>query len=467
MASSSVVPIALGPHLAGEFESLLVAVDAAWKKAATDPLLGHRGVGVPQADALLAEFSVKLRDLLPKRSVANDGPNLYIATQIYKDGGHTGLLGDMARAIEGPARLLITNKHGHHPKKPGPAHLERIGRLAEGIIVLRSEKELERFEELLGWLREMRPRRVILFHHPDDPLPVIAAAASGADQVAIVHHADAIPSLGLHLPGVILIDLNPTAAAFSRAWGLSPALLPMTVPDPGPRPRGFLVRGQPVTATCARSHKLRSEHPVCYTNAVPEILASTGGWHVHIGALEDEMLATILRGMDERGIARDRLIYHELVPSLARALHENDVDVYLSSFPIDGARTNVEVASAGVPYLAFVREKKKGPPGGFSMEGRMEWTNWEDLRQCLGEITKPGFLEMKSALLRDSYLHRHHPDVFAGHLAEIFAGGKGWNDPDACVHDQKALAKLRGEAPGESIPGVRGVSQGPCAANDA
>jgi hypothetical protein len=444
MSPVSITPRPLAPELAAVFERALADVDSAWKAATLDPLLGHRGVGVPAADAMLLGFSESLRDEAGGDRGPNDGPDLFIATQIYKDGGHTGLLGDMARATRWPARLLITNKHGHHPKKPGPAHLDRIGPLADDMIVLRGEGDREKLGEVLAWLREIRPRHVFLFHHPDDALPVIAALVSRAARVAIIHHADAVPSLGLHLPGALVIDLNPTAAAYSRAWGLSPALLPMTVPDPGPRPRGFLVRGRAVTATCARSPKLRSDHPVCYANAVPEILAATGGWHVHMGALDDEMLAAIRRGMDERRITPDRLIYHELVPSLARALHENDVDVYISSFPIDGARTNVEVASAGVPFLAHVRAGRDGPPGGFPMEGRMEWTDWEDLRQRLEEIRAPGFLEAKSALLRDSYLRRHHPEIFAARLAEILAGGEGWPDPLAAIRDGEARQKLRG-----------------------
>lgn len=442
MTTTSIAPLPLGPGLAASFERTLAAVQSAWQTAVKDPRLGRRGVGVPEADSLLRTFAAELPVLAGSRNEGNDGPNLFLATQIYKDGGHTGLIGDMVRAITGPARLLITNAHGHHPKKPGPAHLDRIDRLAADMIVLRGESTVEKFQELLAWLREIRPRRIFLFHHPDDALPVLGALASGASSLTLIHHADAVPSLGLHLPEVILIDLNPTAAAFSRAWGLSPALLPMTVPDPGSRPRGFLARGRPVTATCARSHKLRSEDPICYVHAIPEILSTTGGWHVHIGTLEEDMLNAVRDGLQTHGIPPERLIYHELVPSLARALHEHDVDVYLSSFPIDGARTNVEVASAGIPYLAHVRAGKQGPPGGFPMEGRMDWTTWEDLRLRLREILEPGFLQMKSTLLRESYLQRHHPGVFARHVEEILAGGKGWEDPNASIHEQKARAKL-------------------------
>lgn len=454
MPPAFAAPLSPGNDLSADLDRVLAEVGALRAAAARDPLIGRRGVGVPAADRLLVDCSRRLRPRQGETEGPGPGPDLFLATQIYKDGGHTGLLGDMARALAAEpgrpapsARLLVTNTHGHHPRAPGPAHLDRLGPLAGEMAVLRNGTPAEKLGELLGTVRALRPRRIFLFHHPDDALPVIAAAAAdGPERIVVVHHADAVPSLGLHVPGSILIDLNPTAAAFSRAWGLSPALLPMTAPDPGPRPRGFLARGRPVTATCARSPKLRSDDPVRYTAMVPELLAATAGWHVHIGTLDDDLLAEIRRGLAERGLAPDRLIYHPHAPSLARALHEHDVDVYVSSYPIDGARTHVEVAAAGLPFLAHVPPGKRSLAGGFPMEGRMEWTGWEDLRGRLREITGAGFLEAMSVRSRASYRRLHHPAVFAEHLAAILTGGPGWVDPDAAAREAEARERLRGGA---------------------
>lgn len=435
-------------------EAVLMDAMRLWQARRADPVLGKRGVGTPDADALLIRLSIDLDAEKPGLTGRFDGPDLVLATQIYKDGGHTGLIGDLARALvdadpagNAPPRLVITNLHGHHPKAIGPAHLDRLGPVAGQPTVLQAEGLAGKLVELVTLMRAWRPRRVFLFHHPDDPLPVVAACPQWCGQAVLVHHADATPSLGLHLPGALLVDLNPTAAAFSRECGHSPALLPLTVPDPGPPPADFLARGKLITATCARGHKVRGDGPLTYAAAVGIILAATGGWHVHVGTLEEDLLDAIHRSMADHGVAEDRFLYLPLVPSLARALHEHSADVYLSSFPIDGARANIEVAAAGIAHLRFRKKGRFGPEGGFPLAGSMAWSDWDELTGCLRMLEHPLILAEKSRQIRETYETTHHPRVFAAILRDILAGGKGWADPLANERDEKARRALANPPP--------------------
>ena len=439
-------PVDLPPETAATLDE----VQHSWQECRADPHFGNKGVGVPTADALLAQFSLHLRARLPAAGGAFDGPDVILATQIYKDGGHTGLIGDLARALEESARragaalprLVITDLLGHNAKPPSPRHRARLGPVADSLVVLGGASREERLAELAARMLAWRPRRVFLCHHPEDPLPVVVSGPGWTGQCLLVHHADAVPCLGLHAPETRVIDLNPTAAAVSRVLGLDPALLPLTVPDPGPRPGCFLARGDLVTATCARSHKVRSEGPVAYTTIVPLVLAATGGWHIHIGALDDDLLAAIHGGLRAAGIEQARFVHVPLVSSLSHALHEHAVDVYLSSFPIDGARANVEVAAAGVPHLRYRREGGTGPPGGFPVAGSVVWSTWGQLREILATLHDRAVLEEKSKLSRGTYDRQHHPRVFAATLDDILAGGEGWVDPEAGARDVKARSWL-------------------------
>ena len=187
---------------------------------------------------------------------------------------------------------------------------------------------------------------------------------------------------------------------------------------------------------------MRSEGPVAYTTIVPLVLAATGGWHIHIGALDDDLLAAIHGGLRAAGIEQARFVHVPLVSSLSHALHEHAVDVYLSSFPIDGARANVEVAAAGVPHLRYRREGGTGPPGGFPVAGSVVWSTWGQLREILATLHDRAVLEEKSKLSRGTYDRQHHPRVFAATLDDILAGGAGWVDPEAGARDDKARSWL-------------------------
>ncbi len=441
---------------AENIESVLASALEMRQAVQLDPVLGKRGVGVPDADVLLEKLSLDLQMQIPGAGRPFDGPDVVLASQIYKDGGHSGLIGDLARALGeagqsqgGRLRVVITNLHGHHPKSAGPAHLGRLGPAAEQLTVLQGGSQADKLMELLGLMRDWRPRRVFLFHHPDDPLPVVASGPGWCGQSVLIHHADATPSFGLHLPGTLLVDLNPTAAAFSRMAGYSPALLPLTTPDPGPLPPTFLARGKLVTATCARGHKVRSDGPITYAAAVGVMLAAIGGWHVHIGSLEQDLLEAIQQSMEDHGVATDRFLYLPLVPSLPRALHEHAVDVYVSSFPVDGARTNVEVAAAGITHLRFRAPGKSGPEGGFPLAGSLAWSDWDSLRGHLRMLENPLVLAENSRLIRETYETQHHPRVFARIMQDILAGGKGWEDPLADARDEKARRALAKPPPGE------------------
>jgi len=411
--------------------------------------LGARALGTREGDWKLWRLG---RDWLAGKDTSmydaesmsgRPGPDVYLASQLYPDGGHTALIGDFVRALdseEASPHLILTNIHGAN-SSPLPEEIRsRTAIPAANITFLEGDSLFERLQQLFPQLMTLRPRRLFLFHHPDDPLASVVAHPEIAPQRVLVHHADRTPSFGLHIPGIQIIELNPGAASMSRFLGLIAEWLPLTAPDPGARPLGFLRRGKLVTASTGSSYKFTSDYAYSYPETVAVILRKTHGWHLHIGPLEAKTLAEIESALRAKNLELDRFIHVPWTPSVASCLWEHEVDLYLPSFPIDGARTKVEVMSSATPYLGHSeRPVARFREGEIEPEGEMVWNTWEDLASTLERVSHSTELEKQSCRVRQNYEEMHHPRVFAKQLSAILAGEGGREDPSHQERDRRTI----------------------------
>jgi hypothetical protein len=423
--------------------------------------IGGKALGVPELDWQLWRMGrqwlsrnapeIALAQVSPSRS-SPQGPDVYLATLVYEDGGHTALIGDFVRALGDhdthslPAtrpHLIVSNIGEDEPPANSDSIASRVDIPSENITYLQGATLQQRLENLFALLLKLQPGRLFLFHHPDDPLPSVVAHPEIAGQRFLVHHADSIPSFGMHLPGIQIIDLNPVASAISRAQKLSPALLLLSSPDPGPRPHGFLKRGKLTTATSGRAPKYDTPYVYTYAETVAVVLIATQGWHVHIGPLADSQLDQIHTALAKAEIPEDRFIHVPWVPSVAEALWEYHCDLYFSSFPIDGARTNTEVAASGTPHLRHATNAgRHHHQDRLALDGGLVWNIWEDLSTTLQEVSNPAILEKKSQQIRSTYDRLYHPGVFADTLNGILHGDSGIDDPEQESRDRAVILSM-------------------------
>lgn len=414
---------------------------ARMRRLHTDAGPSARALGVPEWDAQLWRLGrawlASHPELAPFAAESPAPCDVYLATQVYPIGGHTPLIGDFIRAQPGTApHLILTNTENENPSPLPDTILARLGVTQAQVTILSGPSMLDRLHQLFGELLRLSPRRLFLFHHPGDPLASVVAHPEIAAQRVLVHHADSMTSFAIHLPGVRIIDLNPVASAMTRLLGRTPALLPLTAPDPGPRPGGFLRRGRLVTATSGSAQKIARPYFYSYADTVGVILRETGGWHLHIGPLFPSTRAEIGAALSRASIPPDRFIHVPTTPSVPRTLWEHGCDVYCASFPIDGARTRVDVLASATPYVAHRTHPDE------ETAGRLVWRTWEDLAAVLHRLQDAAVLAQQSAEMRALYESTHHPTVFAQTLAVILEGGSGSVDDDSDRRDQRAVLSL-------------------------
>ncbi len=373
--------------------------------------------GVLEADRLLEKVGHLLwqRHASGKIPSSLSGGALVLATMLFPIGGHTPVIRDLANALPGPSpSLWLTMAHPSAAKGLKLEALERTG-LSEKTRVFPSDQPWERTEQIVQALVDLRPDPLFLLHHPTDCVAVIAAAAAAAmgSTVFLLHHADSLPSAGLYLSGLLIIDFTPRACGFTRSMlGLRSAWVPLTCPDPGPRMGAFMSSGAIRTALGGGRDKVNRMNSPDYPELVATLLETTGGEHVHIGTLDKTTIRNVLSSLRRRGISRERVIWVPQAPTLVQALREYQVDLFVNTYPYGGARTAVEVMAAGVPMLwrsptpdqdDFLTQMK--------YPGAPVWRGIEELQAILNQADRD-WLSRQGGAARLWYEQMHHPRLW-------------------------------------------------------
>lgn len=329
---------------------------------------------------------------------------VYVVTKLQKSGGHTQVVKDFIKAQADGFHVILSTE------LDGKSDLDYLDKelLSKQTKVAIEQAPKTDFHKRLAWLQtrllELAPTKVYLFNHHQDSVAVAAIPPEMNLDASFCHHGDHHLCLGVYLAHLKHIDLHPMGYHTCRSeLGINNSYVPLTLEDKGVRSSclPFKPDGTLTTCTAARSNKVEVPYFISYAEIIPELLAVTGGKHIHIGRLTPWVLYKIRRGLKSNGTDLNRFIYISWVPSVWKALHEYRVDLYLASFPYGGGLTLIEAMGAGVPvvlhrhiFSRILSSLELAYPGAFSWRYPEELFNYctlvtpDDLRQggCWGRI---------------------------------------------------------------------------------
>jgi hypothetical protein len=144
---------------------------------ALDNILLEIGQGLAEAPAMAAAGTV--------RAVPGTSRTLHVASELYVTGGHSRVLAKwVQRDLSSSHHIVVTRQPGDLPPFLTAIAAER-GAL---LTILDRSQSIER---RAAQLRAVSGGfdRVILHHHPDDAVPVLAYAQAGGSPVAMFNHA--------------------------------------------------------------------------------------------------------------------------------------------------------------------------------------------------------------------------------------------------------------------------------------
>lgn len=278
---------------------------------------------------------------------------VYIVTRLQKSGGHTRVIEEFIKARPDSRHVILST--------------ELIGRsdtdylqkgLASKQCIYFEQAPKVNYQKKLSWLQKrllgIKSEKVYLFNHHQDSVAIAAIQPEMMLDASFYHHGDHHLCLGVYISHIKHIDPHPMGYHNCRkVLGINNIYIPLTVDDNGERAANqpFMSDGKLTTCTAARSNKIEIPYCVNYLQTVPEILKVTGGRHIHIGRLTPWAIFKIRRGLKSHKIDQNRFIYIPWVPSIWKALHEYQVDMYIASFPYGGGLTLIEAMGAGVPVV--------------------------------------------------------------------------------------------------------------------
>jgi hypothetical protein len=344
--------------------------------------------------------------------IKNKNVNIYIVSKLEKFGGHSRLLKDFIDVFpEKNHVILITDKI---PKKDYEFFNKFL--LHKKNVSVQLSLDASRENKLI-WLQkkiiQVSPENIFLFNHNQDSAAVAAIQPEMNIPTYFFHHADHSLSLGLFLKNVTHIDLHKRIYENCKnLLGIYSTYLHLYSNDRGVKKSQFMKDGYLITATAGGRNKIEKSYFIDYTNAIPLLLKSTNGKHIHMGALSYYALFKIKFNLLRFNLKQDQFIYLRWVPSVWDELKSRNVDLYVNSFPLGGGLSIVEAMGAGIPLAIHSHNNIK-----FYTEGSLgiaypdvfSWKRLDELINFCLQLT-PLKLIMLSNIARSYYLENYNSD---------------------------------------------------------
>lgn len=339
--------------------------------------------------------------------------NVYIATMLYKWGGHSVCLQDFIRLQpEKKHIILLTGMNSEAIENHVREHYESMN---AKIISSPSKRATETVIWLQQTLDDLKPEKIFLFNHHLDSAAVALMQPKYLSRLIFYHHADYNLCLGVHLNCAQHIDPHPMIHFSCREkLGIKNNIyLPICTFDNGHKVNfASLDKPKPInTCSSGTQNKFEGIYLYNYFDLLPEILKNSSGLHYHIGSLSEQSLNQIFNNLANAGINQNKFKYIPWVASLSKALIENDIDLYLNSFPMGGGKACIEAMSAGIPIATHSNYTSQTLncswlcyPEAFC------WNTPKELLDYI-KLLNPELLKEQSLYSRSHYEKYHHPEL--------------------------------------------------------
>ncbi len=401
----------------GQWRGVLVDITNAVIELVQDPRAKAVVFGSPELDRHCQQAGALAAAALgaAPQTPFDDSLTVYIATELMQgNGGHTLALRDVIHARpQGRHVVLVSNLHDKELALPD---LAAGAPIAVQCLSAPPGDLAHKALWLMQALRQLRPGRLVLFNHHYDSACIAAAQPEAASQTIYFHHCDHDMALGLYLPHAVHVDCsNVMVERCGGQLGVhDPHYWPLVSADLGARPVGRdFVAGQLTTCSHGSPIKFLSLGRYAYFDVIERRLRELPGHHLHVGGLPEATLAQFAQRLAAADINPARFEHVPPVPSLWSWLRDSQVDIVISSFPVQGYKGLVETMGAGLPVLMHDSHLSKlhSTPD-LVYADALRWRTPDEVMATLRGLDA-GSLRAQALAARAHYDSWHHPRELA------------------------------------------------------
>ena len=376
----------------------------------------------------------RLQDILPEDSTSSAIPNvspgqtparrrvLHVATTLYDTGGHSRLIKNWIENDKNSVHsTLLTDQTVEIPQWMTKTVAESGG----CMFTLPPKSLLMQKARSLRSIAQRAFDLVVLHHHPNDVVPIVAFGSDDCPPVALVNHADHVFWLGTSIADIVL-NIRSFADRISetRRFAKKNFLLPVPLSIPSlsvtkTEARRFLniPEDQTVLLTISPPYKFTSTDTHDFFVTAGKILTQNPAAHLYvIGIRPDQSHEHLRRGKIER--------LHFLGTVEDPTLYRLSADLYLDSMPYGSLMALLETAALGVcPVLMYAP-----PAPQYDMSEELEFSGLVTCPQTEDEyvakvnhlIAHPEVRQEIGARARERVLSYHQGKQWQAYLASAY-----------------------------------------------
>lgn len=302
---------------------------------------------------------------------------LHVATTIYDIGGHTRLIENWIKKDEAAVHSLMLLDQRHHRIRDDLA--EQVAASGGELMVLPADCSLLDKARRLRRAAQAGYDFVVLHHHPNDVVPLVALSTVDCPPVAIMNHADHVFWLGVSVADAV-IDFREFGARMSRdRRGARQSLmfpLPLDLKRPAlDRTEARVALGIPaeevMLLSIGSAYKYRPTAKYDFFRTLRRVLAVNPKARLYlIGISADELRSFGALSHDRvepLGVVSDPSVY------------EAAADLYLEGFPLNSYTALLETAARGVcPVLMYAPTPELDLAGDAALKGLVASAKDED-----------------------------------------------------------------------------------------
>lgn len=124
-----------------------------------------------------------------------------------------------------------------------------------------------------------------------------------------------------------------------------------------------------------------------YCTLLADIMHESKGMHFHFGPLSKEYISRIYQALAERSVDSEKFVHIQYAENFSDALHNANIDLFLTPFPIPSARICIEVMSCGIPILYYKPiDEQPFEAVDFCDPEQFSWSNKQELLSTIKNL---------------------------------------------------------------------------------